>query len=59
MLPLGGLFIAIFAAWVMREQSTKEEMETYPFVYRIWRFLVRFITPVAVIVVFLKAVGAI
>ena len=59
MLPLGGLFIAIFAAWVMREQSTKEEMETYPFVYNIWRFLVRFITPIAVIVVFLKAVGAI
>ena len=59
MLPLGGLFIAIFAAWVMREQSTKEELATYPVIYKTWRFLVRFITPVAVIVVFLNAVGAI
>lgn len=59
MLPLGGLFIAIFAAWVMREQSTKDEMNTYPFIYNIWRFLVRFIAPVAVIVVFLRAVGTI
>lgn len=59
MLPLGGLFIAIFAAWVMRQQSTKEEMGTYPFIYKLWRFLVRFITPVAVIIVFLRAVGAI
>ena len=59
MLPLGGLFIAIFAAWVMKEQSTKDEMATYPLIYKVWHFLVKFITPLAVIVVFLKAIGAI
>lgn len=59
MLPLGGLFIALFAGWVMREESTREEIYTYPKIYKTWRFLVRFITPVAVIVVFLKSVGAI
>lgn len=59
MLPLGGLFIALFAAWVMHDASSREELATYPFIYKIWRFLVRYITPVAVIVVFLKAVGAI
>jgi NSS family neurotransmitter:Na+ symporter len=59
MLPLGGLFIALFAAWVMREQSSKDELATYPLLYNVWRFLVRFVTPLAVIVVFLKAVGAI
>jgi neurotransmitter:Na+ symporter, NSS family len=59
MLPLGGLFIAIFAAWVMREESTRDELATYPTMYNIWRLLIKFITPVAVIVVFLKAVGAI
>jgi len=59
MLPLGGLFIAIFAAWVMRQQSTRDELATYPFIYMIWRILVRFITPLAVIVVFLNAIGAI
>lgn len=58
MLPLGGLFIAIFAAWVMREESTKAELETYPVIYKIWRVLVRFIAPLAVIVVFLNAIGA-
>lgn len=59
MLPLGGLFIAIFAAWLMRETSTREELNTYSFVYRVWRFLVRYITPIAVIIVFLKAVSII
>ena len=59
MLPLGGLFIAIFAAWLMKQESTKDELNTYDFIYKIWRFLVRFITPVAVIIVFLNAIGII
>lgn len=59
MLPLGGLFIAIFAAWIMSTQSTQDELATHPKIYSVWRFLVKFITPVAVIIVFLKAVGAI
>ena len=59
MLPLGGLFIAIFAAWVMRQQSAKDELATYPFIYKLWRVLVRYVTPLAVIVVFLNAIGAI
>ena len=59
MLPLGGLFIAIFAAWIMRESSAREELATHPVLYKVWRFLVSYVTPVAVIVVFLKAVGAI
>ncbi|MCW8924601.1 MAG: sodium-dependent transporter [Gammaproteobacteria bacterium] len=59
MLPMGGLFIAIFAAWLMREKSSREEMDTTDWVYKIWRILLRYVTPVAVIIVFLKAVGAI
>jgi len=34
-------------------------MATYPLLYNVWRFLVRFITPIAVIVVFLRAVDVI
>ena len=59
MLPLGGLFIAIFAGWLMREQSTRDEMDTYGFIYEIWHFLVKFITPIAVIIVFLNVLGII
>ncbi|NOQ90846.1 MAG: sodium-dependent transporter [Gammaproteobacteria bacterium] len=59
MLPLGGLFIALFAAWVMKESSSREEIATFPLIYKLWLFLVKFVTPLAVIVVFLKAVGAI
>jgi len=59
MLPLGGLFIAIFAAWLMSENSTRDELNTYNIIYRIWHFLVKYITPIAVIIVFLNVIDVI
>lgn len=56
MLPLGGLFIAIFAAWLMREASSRDELHTYDWIYKLWRILLRYVTPVAIIIVFLKAI---
>ena len=56
MLPLGGLLIAIFAAWKMSRASSLDELGMGDrFFYPLWRFLVRYITPIAVILVFLYA----
>ena len=56
MLPLGGLLIAIFAARKMSRASTVDELGMGDrFFYPLWRFLVRYITPVAVSLVFLYA----
>ena len=57
MLPLGGLFIAVFAGWVMCRNSTAEELGGVSIFYRLWRLLARFIVPVGILFVFLKAVG--
>ena len=60
MLPLGGLFIAIFVAWRMRENSVRDEMAIVsPRWYRIWRLLLRFVTPVGIFLIFLRVVGII
>ena len=60
MLPLGGLLIAIFAAWKMSRESSMDELNMGDrFFYPLWRFLVRYITPIAVIIVFLHAIGVI
>lgn len=59
MLPLGGLFIALFAGWRMSKSSTRDELSTYALNYTLWRFLVRFIAPVGVVAIFLNAVGLI
>ena len=58
MLPLGGLAIAIFSGWVMRRQDSLQELDMGDGpAYRLWRFLVRYVTPVAVVVVFLNLTG--
>jgi NSS family neurotransmitter:Na+ symporter len=57
MLPLGGLLIAIFAAWMMRRTSSREELALSNGGYKLWRFVTRYLTPVAIIIVFLNLVG--
>lgn len=48
--PLGGLLIALFTGWVMRRSSTLDELGMEDgFIYKLWRFLVRYIAPVAVL----------
>jgi NSS family neurotransmitter:Na+ symporter len=57
MLPLGGLFLTIFAGWVMCQNSSADELGGAGTTYRVWLFLARYVAPVAVVLVFLNAVG--
>lgn len=62
MLPLGGLLIAVFAGWLMRHESTMDELhfeDRLHLGYRLWQFLVRFVAPVSVLIIFLNAIGVI
>ncbi|MDX3774763.1 sodium-dependent transporter [Chromatiaceae bacterium AAb-1] len=59
MLPLGGLLIALFAGWVMKQQVTQEELRIRSAGYFLWRFGIRWFTPVAIIAVFLNLIGII
>ena len=60
MLPLGGLLIAVFVGWSMRESSVSDEMAmSNPMLYQAWRFLIRFVTPVGVLLIFLNVIGII
>ncbi|MXZ36458.1 MAG: sodium-dependent transporter, partial [Acidobacteria bacterium] len=60
MLPLGGLGIALFTAWRMDRRLRQEEFlsgsRLRPF-YQGWVFLLKFPVPVAILLVFLHAVG--
>ena len=57
MLPLGGLLITIFAAWVMCRNSSADELGGAGTIYKSWRFLARYVAPVAIAFIFLRAVG--
>lgn len=57
LLPLGGLFIAIFAGWFMRREYSQDEFAALSAPgYAIWYFLIRYVVPPALVVIFVLGV---
>lgn len=56
MLPLGGLFIAIFVGWFMHKKVVERELEAegHP-LFDIWHFVVRYVSPALIVLVMLLA----
>jgi NSS family neurotransmitter:Na+ symporter len=57
MLPLGGLLMALFAGWVMQTHHVREELGISPRAYALWRFTIRYISPLAICGIFLYLFG--
>ncbi|RUO34941.1 sodium-dependent transporter [Aliidiomarina soli] len=57
MLPLGGLAVALFTGWAIESRYMREELNTSTRVFRLWRFAVRYVAPVAITLVFLQLIG--
>ncbi len=58
LLPLGGLLIAVFAGWVMSRSATRDELTTIgDGVFSLWHFLIRYVVPPAVAVIFIMGVA--
>ena len=55
-LPLGALLFSIFAGYIMKKSVTIEELDVSPTTYAIWRFIVRYLAPLAIIVIFANAI---
>lgn len=61
MLPLGGLAIAIFSVWIMSCDASSDELEMKQtsLAYNLWYFMTRYVTPLAMLVVFANLMGLI
>ncbi|MEM9102601.1 MAG: sodium-dependent transporter [Pseudomonadota bacterium] len=59
MLPIGGLLMAIFVGWQMSASSVAEELNLSKtmMAFRIFIFIIKFIAPVAIALVFLSKLG--
>jgi NSS family neurotransmitter:Na+ symporter len=60
MLPLGGFFIALYAGWIWKGKEEKRELAgrtRRPWLYPLWHFLLRFVAPVAVLIIILNQAG--
>jgi NSS family neurotransmitter:Na+ symporter len=55
LLPLGGVFIAIFVGWFMKKSLIEDELGSInTSLYFLWRFFVKFIAPVCVGYIFYR-----
>ena len=54
MLPIGGMLFALFAGWRISTETARAELALGDFGFRVWRFLVRFVAPLAVGAVFVS-----
>ncbi len=54
MLPLGGLLMAIFVGFIVKKKIVIEELEMNKTLFDFWRFIIRFIAPVAVTLIFIN-----
>lgn len=57
MLPLGGLLMAIFAGWKLSASTTRDELKLNDRHYVLWRFIIRYVVPVFMLVIFLDRIG--
>ena len=57
MLPLGGLAIAVFAGWAIKQQHAEQELEIPAQGFQAWHFLIKYVAPAAVFLVFLHVMG--
>lgn len=63
MLPIGGLLIAIYTGFILDKKIAKAEItdegKRYLMIFNVWYFTIRYIAPVAVLIVFLTKIGLI
>ncbi|MBB3331119.1 NSS family neurotransmitter:Na+ symporter [Halomonas campaniensis] len=57
MMPLGGLGMALLAGFVVRSEIFREELGLSPAWYALWLFMVRYVSPLGILVVFIDALG--
>jgi NSS family neurotransmitter:Na+ symporter len=53
LLPLGGLLVAVFVGWFMARQALENELSLGGRGFRLWYGVLRYVTPVAVAIVFI------
>lgn len=59
-LPLSGLMIAVFVAWVMKKEWVADELNmTHRGLFTLWYYILRVVAPLAIFIVFLFSLGII
>lgn len=61
MIPVGALLLCIFTGWRMSKSDTVDELQlpSDGLKYKSWRFVIRYMAPLMILIIFLSAIGVI
>ncbi|OHC32498.1 MAG: transporter [Pseudomonadales bacterium RIFCSPLOWO2_12_59_9] len=58
LMPLGGLLTVLFSGWVLSRATVQQAIGIdHPQLFQLWWYLLRWLTPLGILVVFLHAIG--
>ncbi|MFG6178362.1 sodium-dependent transporter [Halomonas sp. THAF12] len=57
MMPLGGLGMVLLAGFVLKSETLREELGLSPAMHALWLFMVRYVSPLGIVVIFVDALG--
>ena len=58
LMPVGGILMAVIAGWLLPKAVSNEELlQPKPMHLAVWRFLIRFVAPAAVLMIFVSNLG--
>lgn len=49
--PISAFLVVIFIGWIVKRQVTLNELQFNPLIYTIWRFLIRYVAPICIILI--------
>ena len=62
-MPVGSLLMCVFLGWVVKERVVRDEVtnggQIKTVLYPVWLFIIRYVAPVCIVLIFAKEVGAI
>jgi neurotransmitter:Na+ symporter, NSS family len=53
-MPAGGLLVALIAGWALPAAASRRELGMGAAAFALWRVLIRYLVPLAIIVIFLS-----
>ncbi|MBB3229639.1 sodium-dependent transporter [Halomonas stenophila] len=57
MMPLGGLGMVLLAGFVLKNEAFREELGLSPAWHALWLFMVRYVSPLGILLIFVDALG--
>ncbi|HBJ26326.1 MAG TPA: hypothetical protein DDZ08_00160 [Cobetia sp.] len=57
MMPIGGIAMALLAGFVFNSSMLRDELNLSDAGYRLWLFMIRYVSPVCILAIFVDALG--